>query len=183
MWVLFYPKFRDLKDVLRIQSNIYHIVGKNGKMANLKTGFSRKQSMPNFPKSEQFLPPWYAHVRVFASANSLEIITSFEMSFKKIIMRVVYFTRFAKFLLFQKKRRFQISVWLFYFHKPLLNHRVKIIQILSFFWFVFSCVWTGYGDLISPNTRKYGPEKSSYLDTFHAACYFHVNLFFFDWSD
>ena len=26
-------------------------------MANLKTGVSRKQSMPNFPKNENFLPP------------------------------------------------------------------------------------------------------------------------------
>ena len=27
-----------------------------GKMANLKTGVSRKQSTPNFPKNEHFLP-------------------------------------------------------------------------------------------------------------------------------
>ena len=28
-----------------------------GKRANLKTGVSRKQSTPNFPKNEHFLPP------------------------------------------------------------------------------------------------------------------------------
>ena len=27
-------------------------------MANLKTGVSRKQSTPNFPKNEHFLPPY-----------------------------------------------------------------------------------------------------------------------------
>ena len=32
-----------------------------------------------------------------------------------------------------------------------------MFQIRSFFWSVFS-----------PNTGKYGPEKTSYLDTFHA---------------
>ena len=34
---------------------------------------------------------------------------------------------------------------------------VKRIQIRSFFWSVFS-----------PNTGKYGPGKTPYLDTFHA---------------
>ena len=36
-------------------------------------------------------------------------------------------------------------------------HCVKSVQIQSFFWSVFS-----------PNTGKYGPEKTPYLDTFHA---------------
>ena len=36
-------------------------------------------------------------------------------------------------------------------------HCVKIVQIRIFFWSVFS-----------PNTRKYGPEKNPYVDTFHA---------------
>ena len=39
-------------------------------------------------------------------------------------------------------------------------HCVKIVQIRSFFWSVFSCIRT--------NTGKYGPEKTPYLDTFHA---------------
>ena len=29
-----------------------------------------------------------------------------------------------------------------------------------------------YGDLFSPNTGKYGPEKHPYLDTFHAVIFF-----------
>ena len=110
MWVLFYPKFRDLKDVLRIQSKFYHIVGKNGKTANLKTGFSRKQSTPNFPKNEQFLPPWYAYVRVFASANSLEIITSFEMSFKRLSWGLFTLQDLPNFCFFKKKTILDFSM-------------------------------------------------------------------------
>ena len=115
MWVLFYPKFRDLKDVLRIQSNIYHIVGKNGKTANLKTGFPRKQSTPNFPKNEQFLPPWYAYVRVFASASSLEIITSFEMSFKRLSWGLFTLQDLPNFCFFKKRDdfRFQYDCFIF----------------------------------------------------------------------
>ena len=37
-----------------------------------------------------------------------------------------------------------------------------------FFWFVFSCIRTEYGDLLSASTGKYGPEKTPYLDVFHA---------------
>ena len=42
-------------------------------------------------------------------------------------------------------------------------HCVKSVQIRSFFWSVFSCIQTEYGD-----TGKYGPEKTPYLDTFYA---------------
>ena len=50
---------------------------------------------------------------------------------------------------------------------------MKSIQIRSFFWSVFSCIWIEYGDLLeisafSPNTVKHGPEKTPHLDTFHA---------------
>ena len=37
---------------------------------------------------------------------------------------------------------------------------MKIVQIRSFFWSVFS--------VFSPNAGKYGPEKTPYLDNFHA---------------
>ena len=37
------------------------------------------------------------------------------------------------------------------------DHYVKSVQIRSFFWFVFFCIWI-----------EYGPEKTPYLDTFHA---------------
>ena len=42
-------------------------------------------------------------------------------------------------------------------------------QIRSFFWSVYSCIRTEYGDLL--NTGKYGPEKTPYLDTFHAVTF------------
>ena len=37
---------------------------------------------------------------------------------------------------------------------------MKSVQIRIFFWYGFSC--------IGLNTVKYGPEKTLYLDTFHA---------------
>ena len=37
----------------------------------------------------------------------------------------------------------------------------------GYFWFVFSCIRTEYGDLL-PNTGKHGPEITPYLDNFHA---------------
>ena len=51
---------------------------------------------------------------------------------------------------------------------------MKSVQIWRFFWSVFSDIWTEYADLRSeisvfnPNAGKYGPEKSPYLDSFHA---------------
>ena len=54
---------------------------------------------------------------------------------------------------------------------------MKSAQIQSFFWSVFSRIWTEYGEILrrdteylsvfSPNAGKYGPEKTLYLDTFH----------------
>ena len=51
-------------------------------------------------------------------------------------------------------------------------HCVKSVQIRSYFWSVFSCIRTEYGEVISlhisPNTGKYGPEINPYLGIFHA---------------
>ena len=38
-------------------------------MPNLKTGVSRKQSMPNFPKNEHFLPP-DTHTHMYVSGGT-----------------------------------------------------------------------------------------------------------------
>ena len=46
-----------------------------------------------------------------------------------------------------------------------MNHRVKSLQIRIFFWSVFSCIRTECGE---ENTGIYGPEKTPYLDIFHA---------------
>ena len=51
------------------------------------------------------------------------------------------------------------------FRKTSLRERV---QIRSFFWSVFSCIQSGQISVFSLNTGKYGPEKTPYLDTFHA---------------
>ena len=53
------------------------------------------------------------------------------------------------------------------------EHCVKSVEIRSFFWSVFCCIWTEYWEIRSlsvfrPNSGKYGPEKTPYLDTFHA---------------
>ena len=48
------------------------------------------------------------------------------------------------------------------------HHCVKSVQIRSYFWSVFSSIGTGYGEIINPNTVKYGPEITPYLDSFHA---------------
>ena len=45
-------------------------------------------------------------------------------------------------------------------------HCMNSIQIRSFFWSVFSRIWTEYWDLQS--TGKYGLEKTPNLDTFYA---------------
>ena len=41
---------------------------------------------------------------------------------------------------------------------------MKCVQIRSVFWSVFSHIRTEYGEIL----RKYGPEKTPFLDTFHA---------------
>ena len=48
---------------------------------------------------------------------------------------------------------------------------MKSVKIWSYLWSVFSYIRTGYGEIrsvSSPNTGKYGPEITLYLDTFHA---------------
>ena len=47
-------------------------------------------------------------------------------------------------------------------------HCVKSVQIQSFCWSVFSRS-KEYLSVFSPNAGKYGPEKTPYLDTLHAA--------------
>ena len=42
-------------------------------------------------------------------------------------------------------------------------HCVKSVQ-KSFFWSVFSCIRTEYGDLFSPGEGQYGAEKTPCLD-------------------
>ena len=41
-----------------------------------------------------------------------------------------------------------------------MTHCVKSVQIRSYFWSVFSCIWTKYG----LNIGKYKPEITPYLD-------------------
>ena len=50
----------------------------------------------------------------------------------------------------------------------MLIHCVKSVQTQSFFWSVFP--------VFSPNAGKYGPEKTSYLDNFHAVIAMMIEL-------
>ena len=54
----------------------------------------------------------------------------------------------------------------------LLMHCLKSVQIRSYFWSVFSCIQTEYGEVLSPNAGKYGREITLYLDTFHIVTFF-----------
>ena len=49
-------------------------------------------------------------------------------------------------------------------------HWVKSVQIRIFFFFLPHSDWISreYLSEYSPNTEKYGPEKTPHLDTFHA---------------
>ena len=56
----------------------------------------------------------------------------------------------------------------------MLLHCVKSVQIGSFFWSAFSCIWTEYGDLRSTSLysawiiENTDQKKLPYLDTIHA---------------
>ena len=71
-----------------------------------------------------------------------------------------------------------------------LYHCVKSVQIRGYFWPLFSCIRTECRDLFrkspyvfSPNTGKYGPAISQYLDTFRSVMLvvgiFHLKLGYF----
>ena len=53
-------------------------------------------------------------------------------------------------------------------NNAIYHHCVKSTQIPSDFWSVFSGFQTSYLSVFSPNTGKYEPEITPYLDTFHA---------------
>ena len=63
-------------------------------------------------------------------------------------------------------------------------HFVKSVQIRSFFWSAFSRIRTEYREILrenAGNAGKYGPEITSYLDTFHAVIIHFIGLdIFFD---
>ena len=53
-------------------------------------------------------------------------------------------------------------------------HCVKSVQIRSYFWYIFSRIWTEYGEIlvslrIQSECGKNGPEITPYFGTFHAA--------------
>ena len=63
----------------------------------------------------------------------------------------------------------QIAVTKFYFSHYLWFYRygVKSVQIRSYFWSE-TFLYSDWIRRFSPNTGKYGPEITPYLDTFHA---------------
>ena len=75
--------------------------------------------------------------------------------FNRTVVCKKAFSRFAALL----KLRLHFTCFSVSFTEVFITvfHCVKSVQIRSFFWSVFS-----------PNARKYGPEKTPYLDTFNA---------------
>ena len=61
----------------------------------------------------------------------------------------------CEWLLLTSELNFSSQYLIRIFYKE--KHGVKSVQTRSFFWSVFSCIWT-----------EYGIEKTSYWDTFHA---------------
>ena len=59
-------------------------------------------------------------------------------------------------------------------------HCIKGVHIQSFLWSIFSRIWTEYREIslylsvFSPGAEKYGPEKTSYWDTFHAVWLYRI---------
>ena len=51
---------------------------------------------------------------------------------------------------------------------------MKSVQVRNFAWSVFSPIRTEYGEIRSTSPEKYGPEKTPYLDTFHAVLGFMI---------
>ena len=45
---------------------------------------------------------------------------------------------------------------------------MRYVQIRRFVWSIFSRIRTEYKEISPPDARKYGPEETPYLDTFHA---------------
>ena len=60
--------------------------------------------------------------------------------------------------------------------KSWTTHCVKSVQIRSYFWSLFSCIRTEYGDLRSPSKEKYEPEITPYLDNFQAVTFSNRSL-------
>ena len=56
--------------------------------------------------------------------------------------------------------------------KPSLREKCPM---QNYFWSVFSRSRTEYGEILSPNTGKYGPEITPHLDTFHTVSKLHAS--------
>ena len=76
------------------------------------------------------------------------------MNFAKILRKPIL-KSICERLLLTSELNFSSQYLIRIFYKE--KHGVKSVQTRSFFWSVFSCIWT-----------EYGIEKTSYWDTFHA---------------
>ena len=62
------------------------------------------------------------------------------------------------------------------------DHCVKSVQIRSYFWSVFSCIRTEYGDLLRNVTQRFtGFSQSTYFFLFRRLAWLKENSFFMDW--
>ena len=131
-------------------------------MANLKKEVTSKQSTPNFHKKEYSLPPYtQTYVR---NDYFLENLVCF------VILLLLFSFSY-----------FEIRPFLLLLTSFSIPNPIFLIQILpekcpntEFFWSIFflHSDWirrdAEYLSVFSPSAGKYGPEKTPYLDNFHA---------------
>ena len=108
-----------------------------------------------------------ASSQVLVYMNLAFLLSDIRLSFSRTLYlpyTMILLSSYLAELYFQnlfKKRgeiiNYKLCNFLFVSHG---DHCVKIIQMRNFFWSRFF--------LFSPNMGKYGPEKTLYLDTFHA---------------
>ena len=136
----------------------YLIIFQNKIVISLRQLPIKRHARVDFLVIQLFLFSFSFHNRIIYSApqkNRLEIT----LTQKKSCFLIKFFVK---------------NIISYYCHQHLwdntdIHHCVKIVQIRSFFWSVFSFIRTKYRNTVfSPNTGKYGPEKTPFLDTFHA---------------
>ena len=136
--------------------------------ANLKTGFSRKQSKPNFPKKQTFLTPWYAHVRLGSkyalqwhqNVFKLKLISKFILT-SLIFDYEIFEHAWVKFSLLFKS---PATIYVFKLAIEALEKGVKYVKQCV------NKVWTMSKASITVNNQLYNCQKLVWKGLFLFGC-------------
>ena len=71
---------------------IVQLVGNKTKRVNLKTGVARKQSTPNFPKNEHFLPP---DTHMYVCVSECKKCSFFVLPAKCLTLTFIFLSHFS----------------------------------------------------------------------------------------